>query len=423
MCKLYQQSLNNSTIPTIWKTSEIIPIAKKPSPSCLNDYRPVALTPILMKCFEKVIKHILSDQIKSFTDPLQFAYTKNRCVEDATLCLIDYVLHHLDKRNTSNNSHFAKILYIDFSSAFNTIQPHFLMQKLNNMSVHPKLILWLNEFLTNRVQYVKFLDCKSTEKPTNTGAPQGCVLSPLLFTLYTSDCRCVSECCKLIKYADDTALVGCCTNDDKLYRDEVTHFAEWCELNYLELNVSKTKQMIVDFRKSPSVDNILYINDTIVENVTVYKYLGSLIDNKLAFSENVDNVYKKIIKRVYFVRQLYRLDINSKIIEMFYNAVIQSVISFSITCWYGNCTNECKDKITKVINMCRRFGIDNASLKEIYIKYSKIRYHTIIKDCHHPLHNNYQLLPSGRRYKSINCRTSRYLNSFVPSSIRSLNDH
>lgn len=401
--------------------SEIIPIAKKPVPTCNNDHRPIALTAVLMKCFEKVVKCILSGEVKAFTDPLQFAYIENRCVEDATLCLIDDVLKHLDNRNTPNKSHFAKILYIDFSSAFNTIQPHLLMQKLHNMSVHPKLILWINEFLTNRLQYVKFLGCKSTIKCTNTGAPQGCVLSPLLFTLYTSDCRCVSQGCKLIKYADDTALVGCCVNDDMMYRHEVNLFSEWCELNYLELNVSKTKQMIVDYRKKPMVDNSLYINNALVENVPQYKYLGTTIDYSFTFCDNVDNVYKKVNKRVYFVRQLHRLDIDTKIIEMFYNAIIQSVISFSVTCWYGNCTNLSKDKITKVINMCRRLGINNLPLKEIYDKYSVTRCNVIIKDKKHPLNSSYQLLPSGRRLKSAKCRTSRYLKSFVPSSIMLLN--
>ena len=422
MCKIFQHSLNNSTIPTIWKTSEIIPIAKKPSPACLNDYRPVALTPILMKCFEKVIKSILYEQVKEYTDPLQFAYTKNRCVEDATLCLIDDVLKHLDNRNTKSKSYFSKILYIDFSSAFNTIQPHLLMQKLHNMHVHPKLILWINEFLTNRVQYVKFLDCKSSTKVTDTGAPQGCVLSPLLFTLYTSDCRCSSQGCRLIKYADDTALVGCCINDDTLYRHEIDLFAQWCEHNHLELNVTKTKQMIVDFRRSPSIDNTLYINNTVVENVSVYKYLGTLIDHNFTFAENVDNVYKKINQRVYFVRQLHRLNIDTKIMELFYNAIIQSVISFSITCWYGNCTQDSKHKIMKVINTSRKLGINNFSLDQIYVTFSKIRCNTIIKDSQHPLNNSYQLLPSGRRFQSLKCRTSRYSNSFLPSSIRILNN-
>ena len=161
-----------------------------------------------MKSFEKVVKVILWKQVEKLADNHQFAYTEKRCVDDASICLIDYALKHFDKLNTSNKKHFVKILFVDFSSAFNTIQPHLMMEKLASMNVNSKLILWINEFLTNQFQYVKISDFTSDVIATNSGAPQGCVLSPLLFTLYTSDCSCASNSCQLIKYTDDTALIG-----------------------------------------------------------------------------------------------------------------------------------------------------------------------------------------------------------------------
>ena len=247
MCKLFQKSIDDSCIPKSWKTSEIIPVPKRSPPTCLNDYRPVALTSVIMKCFEKVIKAFLWKQVAKFADNHQFAYTEKRCVDDASLCLIDYSLKHVDKLNTSDKKHFVKILFVDFSSAFNTIQPHLMMEKLASMNVNSKLILWINEFLTNRFQYVKISDFTSDVIATNSGAPQGCVLSPLLFTLYTSDCSCASNSCQLMKCADNTALIGRCINDDNDYGNEVTRFSEWCSDNYLHLNVSKTKELIIDF--------------------------------------------------------------------------------------------------------------------------------------------------------------------------------
>ena len=422
LCKIYQQSITSGEIPVIWKTSEIVPVPKKSPPKCNNDFRPVALTSIFMKCFEKIVKKIIIDQVKDHTDPLQFAYTTNRCVEDATLSLIDYVLKHVDKPNSADYKHFVKILFVDFSSAFNTIQPHLMMQKLQNMNLNSQIILWVNNFLTNRPQYVRFMDSHSSTLVTNTGAPQGCVLSPLLFTLYTADCRCTSENCKLFKYADDTALVSQCINEDMYYQNEVLLFTEWCKNNYLELNVSKTKQMIIDFRSTPETNIPLYINGIIVEDVTTYKYLGTIIDNSFTFSNNADAVYKKVNSRLYFIRQLRYLKVENKIIEMFYNAILQSVISFSITCWYGNCTNTSKSKITRVINSCKRLGIKATSLLDIYKKCTIQRYRSIYKDNIHPLHSCYQMLPSGKRLRSAKCRTARYSRSFVPSSIRIVND-
>jgi hypothetical protein len=83
-----------------------------------------------------------------------------------------------------------------------------------------------------------------------------------------------------------------------------------------------------------------------------------------------------------------------------------------------------KWNFTRVIKTCSRLGIQNASsLEKIYKKSVIQRCNIITADCQHPLHNQYVILPSGRRFRSLKCRTSRYLKSFVPSSIRILNDH
>jgi hypothetical protein len=302
---IFQWSLDNSRIPSVWKTSEIIPVPKSNLPKCVNDLRPVALTSIAMKCFEKVIKKELCSQVSNFQDVLQFAYSKNRCVQDATLTMIQHVQQFLDVTNTQSNSRYVKILFVDFSSAFNTIQPHVLMKKLIDMNVNSHLILWINDFLVNRVQYVKFSNTFSDCLITNTGAPQGCVLSPLLFTLYTSDCRSNNENCFLIKYADDSALVGLCKNSDDIYREEVVKFVKWCDNNYLELNVKK--KIIIDFRMHCDEHECLVLKNEKVETVKEYKYLGTIIDDKLSFTSNVDMVYKKANTRMFYVRKLRHL--------------------------------------------------------------------------------------------------------------------
>jgi len=419
---IYQQSLDQTCVPKIWKTSEIVPIPKRVPPACNNDFRPVALTAIMMKCFERIVKGLLYPQVIQFTDPLQFAYTSSRCVEDASLSLIDFVLKHVDRANTITSKYFCKILFIDFSSAFNTIQPHITMQKLINMNVHPSLILWINDFLTSRPQYVKYRDIKSDTLVTNTGAPQGCVLSPMLFTLYTSDCRSNSTNCQLFKYADDTALVASCISEDHAYKDEVARFVDWCKDNYLELNVKKTKEMIVDFRTSDVEHPTLYIDNELVEIVHEYKYLGTIIDDKFCFTQNVNTIHKKVHSRIFFLRQLHKLHVDSKILQLFYTSVIQSVMSFSITCWFGNSKCETRNKLARVINNCKKLGVDNImTLHEIYNKCVLQRCKVIREDETHPLSCSYQSLPSGRRLRSVKCRTSRYSRSFVPASIRLIN--
>ena len=125
------------------------------------------------------------------------------------------------------------MLFLDFSSAFTTIQPHLLMRKLMVMDTNPVIIRWLCSLLTDRPQRVVVKSSTtlevSSEVRTNTGAPQGCVLSPALFTLYTSDCRCTARDTLQVKFSDDTSLTGLITTSENSYRCAVEKLVGWCQ--------------------------------------------------------------------------------------------------------------------------------------------------------------------------------------------------
>jgi hypothetical protein len=103
------------------------------------------------------------------------------------------------------------------------------------------------DFLTGRHQVVSVGSNTSATLIVNTWAPQGCVLSPLLYSLFTHSCMAKHDFYTIIKFADDTKVVGLVTdNDETAYREEVRDLAVWCQDNNLSLNVSKTKELIVD---------------------------------------------------------------------------------------------------------------------------------------------------------------------------------
>ena len=137
--RVFNTSLQLRRVPTLWKTSCIIPVPKKIRPSELNDFRPVALTSHLMKTLERLFLNLLRPQVPHAEDILQFAYRAEVRVEDAILYLLHRAHSHLDKGNGT-----VRILFLDFSSAFNTIQPFLLQEKLNRMRVDPCLVAWIS---------------------------------------------------------------------------------------------------------------------------------------------------------------------------------------------------------------------------------------------------------------------------------------
>ncbi len=197
--QIFNRSLELCEVTSCFKRSTIIPVPKKPKITGLNDYRPVALTSVVMKSFEKLVLAYLKDIAGPLLDPLQFAYRANRSMDDAVNMGLHYIPQHLDKSGT-----YVRILFVDFSSAFNTIIPTLLQTKLTQLSVPSSICQWITSCLTDRQQLVRLGKFMSNSRSTNTGALQGCVLSPLLFSLYTNDCTSKDPSVKLLKFADDT---------------------------------------------------------------------------------------------------------------------------------------------------------------------------------------------------------------------------
>lgn len=137
-----------------------------------------------MKSLERLLLGVFKAEVAQSLDHLQFASSKKRSTSDAICSLMHFALEHLESRSA-----YARLLFIDFSSAFSSIQPHIFLKKLMELDFNPFLIKWYHSFLSHRSQQVKFNSVFSNLSISSTGAPQGCVSSPLLFILYTNDCQ------------------------------------------------------------------------------------------------------------------------------------------------------------------------------------------------------------------------------------------
>ncbi|KAK3508864.1 hypothetical protein QTP70_010719 [Hemibagrus guttatus] len=226
---IFYLSLAHSVMPTCFKSTSIVPVPKHSSPKCLNDYRTVALTPIVMKCFERL------------------------------------VLAHLKK----------------------CLPPHWTHTNLpitakGAQRMQPPQCCTLSGHIC------------STTITLNTGVPQGCVLSPFLYSLFTHDCRPVYGSNSIIKFADDTTVIGLISDDETAYRAEVQHLVAWCADNNLLLNISKTKELIIDFRREKGrTHDPIHINGMAVERVSSFKFLGTHISEDLSWTTNTSSLVKK----------------------------------------------------------------------------------------------------------------------------------
>ncbi|CAM4427607.1 unnamed protein product [Leuciscus chuanchicus] len=312
MERIFNLSLKLGVVPQLWKTSCVVPVPKTSHPKDLNSYRPVALTSHLMKTLERLVLQHLRSTVGPSMDPLQFAYRPNIGVVDAVIFLQHQALAHLEKPGST-----VRIMFFDISSAFNTIQPMLLKDKLERTGVDHLLSQWVLNYLTNRPQFVRARDGVSDRLMCSTGVPQGTVLAPFLFTLYTADFRHNSDRCVLQKFSDDSAIVGLITEDDDAeYRGLTQNFVDWCQRNHLRINAGKTREMVVDFlRRRPALPPLVNIQGRDIERVDTYKYLGVHLNNKLDWTHNTNALYKRGQSRLYFLRRLRSFGVTGPLLK------------------------------------------------------------------------------------------------------------
>ncbi|XP_030283175.1 uncharacterized protein LOC115587475 [Sparus aurata] len=178
-------------------------------------------------------------------------------------------------------------------------------------------------------------------------------------------------------------MIGLISNsDESAYTEEVQHLTAWCANNDLALNTKKTKELIVDYRKSnDGTHTPIRINGTEVELVTSFTFLGVHISEDLSWTLNTSTLTRKIHQRLFFLKRLKKIHLSPQILVNFYRCTIESI------------------------------------LEALQSKRCLRKARSIVKDCSNPNHRLFTLLPSRRHYRSLCTRTSRFRGSFFPASV------
>jgi hypothetical protein len=171
---IFNLSLSESVKPTCFKQTTIVPVPKNTKVTCLNDYRPVALTSVARMCFESLVMAHIKTMITETLDPLKFTYRPNRSTYDAISIALHIAISHLDKRNA-----YVRMLFIDYSSAFNTIVPSNLITKLRTLGLNTSLCKWILDFLMGLPHVVRAYVTTLHHADPQHGFPSG-VRAPVL---------------------------------------------------------------------------------------------------------------------------------------------------------------------------------------------------------------------------------------------------
>ena len=225
--------------------------------------------------------------------PHQHGFRRNYSTESATLSFTNYLTEAL------NNDKYTIGVFLDFSKAFECIDHHILIEKLENMGIRGKMLQLMADYLSGREQKVYYNGAFSDSRNIKYGVPQGTILGPLLFAVYVNDVVNVSIELLLALYADDKSLCMSDKNPYNLIRRmniELVKLYDWIIVNKLCLNLLKT--FFILFSKGNFIGPLtpLMIGTHAVERVYQTKFLGIILDSKLSWEMHIDYVCSRLSK-------------------------------------------------------------------------------------------------------------------------------
>ena len=358
--KIFQASYDQSILPDDWKTATVVPIFKnKGKRSDPTQYRPISLTSICCKIFERSVKTFLNEFITkhNIISEHQHGFLSKKSTQTQLLECSNNWTYWVDKREG------VDVVYLDISKAFDSVSHSKLLHKLQKYGIRGKFFNCIKSFLEGRTQRVKVNSSFSKSSHVKSGVPQGSVLGPLLFLLYINDVVGSLKNCSIKIFADDCKVYFCIKKFDgylKLLHD-ICNIFDWMDANQLKIAMEKC----VVLHMGPTNPHRSYVvnGETLPTNSTM-KDLGIMVSSDLKFSDHCVLVSKKAFLKLNLLFKACISRDRAFLLATFFSYV-RPILEFNCSVWSPYLIKDI-DQIEKVQ---KRFtkrvpGLQNLPYKE-----------------------------------------------------------
>lgn len=342
--------------PDTWKISRVVPLPKKNDISSFGDLRPISILPVLSKLLEKIMNCQIREHINMYNIlPLyQSGFRAGHSCTTALLGVMDDIITDIDSGKTT------ALILLDYSKAFDTISHVVLFSILHYVGFSNSAIGFIKNYLYNRMQFVETNNGKSGYGNILCGVPQGSILGPLLFCIYTSNITNSLNNCKIHLYADDTQIYFSFFHNNlnlanDIINDDLQRLVTMSERHNLTINPMKSSVLIFGKSKREVEAGIkVAVGNNELACTRVAKNLGVEIDTDLRFKQHVSKCVQKAyanLKCLYPNRKLLSQSLKIKLTDTL-------VLSHFNYCdvLYGPCLDKMSiNKIEKVQKACLRY--------------------------------------------------------------------
>lgn len=327
---LFEKTMEEGKIPSKWKDAEVRPIFKKGLKTVPGNYRPVSLTSVVCKVFEGFVKRSLHNHLtfNNLLSKQQYGFCNGRSCVTQLLTTINDWLGDMDNKVPVDAA------YLDFRKAFDTVPHKRLMSKLRGYGVRGNLLSWIEDFLSNRTQFVSINGESSERRDVTSGVPQGSVLGPTLFIYYINDLPQTVNCLLKI-FADDTKAylpITSITDGHKL-QESIDKLVDWTEVWQLKFNSDKCKILHLGSNnpkfKYTITDNG---NTKTLEETISEKDLGVFIDPLLTFEDHINYITKKARSLSGLIVRAITYKSPTVMVPLF-KAIIRPVLEYGNAVW------------------------------------------------------------------------------------------